>query len=87
MGVGSAGSLLHTLQKLAARGHALERILPPITSNVATLLRLPLKGRVLPGYDADLVVLDAELRIRHVMARGVWHVRDGLLVRRGLFES
>jgi beta-aspartyl-dipeptidase (metallo-type) len=87
MGVGNSGSLLHTLQKLAARGHALERILPPVTSNVATLLRLPRKGRVLPGFDADLVVLDAALNIRHVMARGVWHLRDGLVVRRGLFEQ
>ena len=68
------------------RGHALERILPPMTSNVATLLRLPRKGRLLTGFDADFVVLDEELRIKHVMARGVWHVRDGLVVKRGLFE-
>jgi beta-aspartyl-dipeptidase (metallo-type) len=86
MGVGDSGSLLRTLQKLLQRGHALERILPPVTSNVATLLRLPRKGRVLSGFDADLVVLDSALQVRHVMARGVWHMFDGAVVRRGLFE-
>lgn len=86
MGVGDSGSLLRTVQELATRGHALERILPTVTSNVATLLRLPRKGRVLSGFDADLVMLDRSLTIRHVMARGIWHVRDGVVVRRGLFE-
>ena len=36
--------------------------------------------------DADLVVLGADHRPRHVMARGRWHVRDGRAVVRGLFE-
>lgn len=86
MGVGDSGSLLRTVQELVKRDQALERILPTVTSNVATLLRLPRKGRVLSGFDADLVVLDPALHIRHVMARGIWHVRDGIAVRRGLFE-
>jgi len=33
-----------------------------------------------------LVVLDAALGVAHVIARGVWHVRHGQAVRRGLFE-
>jgi len=36
--------------------------------------------------DADLVRLDAAGRPRDVMARGMWHVRDGIPVRRGTFE-
>ena len=43
---------------LLARGQPLERVLPAFTSNPAALLRLAQKGRLAPGADADLVVLD-----------------------------
>jgi beta-aspartyl-dipeptidase (metallo-type) len=86
MGVGDAGALAATLAALVARGVPLARALPPFTSNVAALLRLPRKGVIAAGADADLVVLDPAGRVRGVMARGVWHVRDGGLVRRGTFE-
>jgi beta-aspartyl-dipeptidase (metallo-type) len=86
MGVGDAGSLADTLAGLLARGVPLERAVAPFTANVAALLRLPGKGVVAAGADADLVVLDDAGRPRDVMARGAWHVRDGRLVRRGTFE-
>jgi beta-aspartyl-dipeptidase (metallo-type) len=86
MDVGDPGALLATLAELVQRGAALETVLPAFTSNVATLLRLPRKGVLATGVDADLVVLDREMRAQHVMARGAWHVRDGRLVRSGTFE-
>lgn len=86
MGVGDSGALVKCFCELVRRGHPVERVLAPMTSNVATLLRLPRKGRLLPGYDADIAVLDETLDIRHVMARGTWHVYDGVAVRRGMFE-
>ena len=79
--------LLHALMELRARGHALADILPSMTSNVAKVLRLPGKGRLEPGLDADLLILDEHHRPRHVMARGRWMVRDGQAVTRGTFES
>lgn len=45
------------------------------------------KGRIVPGGDADIVVLDADLTIRHVFAKGRCMVRDGEAVGRGTFES
>ena len=72
---------------LLARGLPLEDVLPIFTSNVATLLRLPKKGRIAVGADADLVVLDASHRIRDVMARGRFLVRDGKPVVTGTFEA
>jgi beta-aspartyl-dipeptidase (metallo-type) len=86
MGVGDAMLLMDTMRTLAARGLPLERILPAFTRNVATLLRLPGKGALEVGGDADLLVLYASLQLRDVMARGAWMVRGGVPVRRGTFE-
>jgi beta-aspartyl-dipeptidase (metallo-type) len=87
MDIGSSQALLQTVRELLARGHALEAVLPAFTSNIARLLRLPGKGAIAVGADADLLALDAAGEVREVMARGVWHVRAGRAVRRGLFES
>jgi beta-aspartyl-dipeptidase (metallo-type) len=86
MGVGSPASLASTLKELLEGGMALETALPAFTVNAAELLRLPRKGRITAGADADLVVLDADHRVRDVMARGRWMVRGGFALRRGLFE-
>ena len=86
MGVGSPSSLASTLKELLESGMALDSALPALTVNAADLLRLPRKGRITAGADADLVVLDADHRVRDVMARGRWMVRGGFALRRGLFE-
>ena len=87
MGVGDVGAIAGVLRALLVRGVPLGRALVPFTSNVAALLRLPGKGAVAVGGDADLVVLDGSGAVRDVMARGAWHVRDGATVRRGTFEG
>lgn len=87
MDVGEPAMLARTLQKLVQRGRALEDVLPVFTANPARLLRLSSKGRIAIGADADLVVLDGESAVRDVMARGLWHVRAGKPVLRGMFEG
>lgn len=60
----------------------LETVLPMVTSNTATVLKFKNKGRLEPGCDGDVVVMDSRsLEIRHVLARGVQMVRDGSLVK------
>ena len=86
MDVGHSGALLETLNALLARGLPLEQALPAFTSNVADLLRLPGKGRIAVGGDADLVALDAAGAAHHVWLGGVAHVRAGEVLRRGMFE-
>jgi N-acetylglucosamine-6-phosphate deacetylase len=44
------------------------------------------KGRLAPGADADLVVLDETGGVADVMARGRWHVQGGRVAIRGTFE-
>ena len=85
--VGRPAALAEALQALLAAGLPLEDVLPVFTSNVAAALRLPGKGRIAVGGDADLVVLDADHRIRDVMARGRFHVRGGEAVVTGMFEA
>lgn len=87
MEVGSSATLLQWLAALHQRGYALDAPLPAITSNVAALLKLPGKGRIAAGMDADLLCLDSAFSPLHVMAGGQWMVRDGALVRRGRFED
>jgi len=84
--VGTSASLPATLAELIDRGHPLETALAPFTSNPAEILRLPSKGLLTVGSDADLVVLDDAFRVTDVMARGRWHVRDGNQIVKGMFE-
>ncbi len=86
MDVGAPGALLTTLRELLARGLPMERALPACTANVARLLRLPGKGVIAVGADADLLVLDEHGQARDVIAGGRWHRRDGERSRRGTFE-
>ena len=45
------------------------------------------KGSLAAGKDADLVVMDADLRVRHVYARGRCLLADGRPVAESLFED
>ena len=85
-GVGTPGALIETVQVLLKRGLPLERILPAFTRNVAALLRLPRKGTIEVGADADLLVLDEDSAIRDVLLGGLWQRRNGETLRRGPFE-
>lgn len=85
-----ASALPETLRSLIPQGSdpaaGLGKVLPSFTSNVARILRLQNKGSIAPGMDADLVVLGDDHLPAHVMARGVWHVRDKQVVVKGTFE-
>jgi beta-aspartyl-dipeptidase (metallo-type) len=87
MDVGTAQFLPHTLGELLKSGLGLEDALPPFTTNAASLLRLPHKGRISADCDADLIRLSDDNGIKSVMARGAWHVGDGEILRRGMFEK
>jgi len=86
MDVGSSGALLETLREALARGLSLEVVLPSFTTNPAKLLRLTHKGTLAAGNDADLVVLDEQLRADIVLVRGEIHVMNRTCIRRGTFE-
>lgn len=86
---GKSSPCLHFRECMVAAyddGLTLARLLPFITANVADALKLPQKGRLDVGRDADLLVLDERERtVRHLVARGRLIIRDGALVRREHF--
>ncbi len=63
----------------------LEKALPVVTANIAAILKLAGKGRIGAGMDADLLLLDEEDRIRHLLAGGRWLIRNGEIVHHGFF--
>ena len=86
MEVARANAMAGALQQLLQSGQPLERVLPAFTSNVSQLLRLPAKGRIAVGKDADFVALGENGEVSDVMARGQWHVMDGKPIIHGPFE-
>jgi beta-aspartyl-dipeptidase (metallo-type) len=64
----------------------LEIALKVLTSNVATILKLPNKGFLSNGMDADLLILDSEMNMTHLIAMGKWVVKDSKVVRKGAYE-
>jgi beta-aspartyl-dipeptidase (metallo-type) len=85
--VGRPEALGETLAELLATGSDLAQVLPAFTSNAADVTGLLNKGRIREGADADLVVLDAKGAADDVMARGRWHVRDGVVIIHGTYED
>ena len=87
MGFAKSTAMTDAMSSMLEHGLALENVLPLMTSNVATLLRLHQKGRIDTGMDADLLILDNRHNIHSVMANGAWHIKDGGKCILGLFET
>ena len=86
MDVGRPDLLTWTLASLLENGRSMEEVLPVFTTNVAKTMRLKNKGRIAASYDADIVCLDPNNQVQHVLCLGQWMVRDGQTVRTGTFE-
>ncbi|HFZ8995788.1 TPA: beta-aspartyl-peptidase [Citrobacter freundii] len=88
-GIGVAGfeSLVETIRELVTQYKLpLAQALCPLTSTVAAFLGLEHKGRLAVGCDADLLVLNEALEVRHVWAKGKAMVKEGKACVKGTFE-
>lgn len=77
-----------TIQSLVRRGLPLTEALKLLTSTPAALLaKEGCKGCICNGADADMLVLDHELNICSVFAKGQTAVLDGEIILKGRFEE
>ena len=71
---------------VTTNGFSLDMVLPLVTTNPAQVLKLPRKGRLAAGCDADLLIVAPDtLEIRDVIARGQFAVRNGAVLHREKF--
>ncbi len=86
--VGRVTSLFPAVrQAVLEEGIALETALRVITANPARILKLKTKGRLAPGLDADIVLLDPQnLEVRTVIAKGRLLMKAGKLLAKGMFQ-
>lgn len=79
-------SMTNIFYELVDDGQAIETFLPFFTKNVAQLMNFHRKGRIEKGADADIIILNKQNRIEHVMAMGHWHVKYNQQIKKGTFE-
>ncbi len=65
----------------------LQDALKVATSNIADILWLRKKGRIAPKMDADLVVIDKEYNIVHMVAMGNLMVENSKMLKKGSYEK
>jgi beta-aspartyl-dipeptidase (metallo-type) len=85
MGVPSA-NLKELADSVLKENIPLEISLKVLTSNVASILKLSGKGFISSGMDADLLFLDEEMKMNHLLAMGNWAVKDGVVIKKGTYE-
>lgn len=85
--VADLDSLYHELKDLVKEGLNLSDALKVVTQNPAKSLKLyPKKGALNIGSDADIVVMDKDLNIEYVFAKGRCMVQNGVPIVKGTFE-
>lgn len=89
IGVSQVNSLWNSfVEMVQTEGFTLEEALPHFTSNVAKGLQLEnKKGTIRQGADADLLLVDEELRIDTVIARGNLMMHEKKLLVKGTYED
>ncbi|MFN4191035.1 MAG: amidohydrolase family protein, partial [Pseudothermotoga sp.] len=68
-------------------GVAIERALKAITLNPAKVLKLHNKGTIARGKDADILLLDHDLTLVDVIAKGKILMSNYEIIIKGTFES
>jgi beta-aspartyl-dipeptidase (metallo-type) len=78
LGEGRIASLYEEMTDAIRLGVPLQDALRVVTSNPARILKLPHKGQLQVGADADVLLIDKNtLELKAVMAKGRWLFSDG----------
>lgn len=89
VGVASQISILNEFRDMVQKENiAITDAIKIITSNIAKFTKLyPRKGCLANNSDADILVLDKDLQLQHVWARGTHMVENGKPIIFGTFEK
>ena len=89
MGVSSVDTMYRqVVYQVQNENMSLEEALSLGTRNVAKALEVyPKKGAVHVGSDADVLVLNGDLSMNPVIARGSLMMQDGVLLKKGTYEA
>lgn len=89
VGVASQISILNEFRDMVQKENiAITDAIKIITSNIAKFTKLyPRKGCLANNSDADILVLDKDLQLQHVWARGTYMVENGKPIVFGTFEK
>ena len=88
LGVGSQRTLLEQFRAIVRNQVVdLATAAAMFSTNPAGFYGLSGKGRIEAGADADLMFLDSDLELVHLLARGRRAVSDGKVVLRGTFSD
>ena len=89
VGVASQISILNEFRDMLQKENiAITDAIKIITSNIAKFTKLyPRKGCLANNSDADILVLDKDLQLQHVWARGTHMVENGKPIVFGTFEK
>jgi len=68
-------------------GLELEKAIRVSTSNVADIMKLHKKGRIAEGKDADIILVDKDLKIVHYIAMGQMMMKDRVILKKGSYEK
>lgn len=88
LGVGKSTCLLKSIKDAVfSENLPLETVLRAVTSNPAKILKLKNKGKIETGFDADLCILDENLDLETLIAKGRVMVENYKPIVYGVFES
>lgn len=88
IGIGKSTSLIKAVKECVfLENISLETAIRAITCNPAKILKLKNKGKIEVNMDADICLLDEELNVDTVIAKGKIMVRDKKPIVYGVFEG
>lgn len=88
IGVGKSTCLIKSIKDCVNKENIpLEKALRAITCNPAKILKLKNKGRIEINMDADVCLLDDELNVETVIAKGKLMVQNKKPLVYGMFEN
>lgn len=89
IGVSGVHSVYEEIVYMAQElGMGLDEALPYLTENPAKAMGIyPKKGCVCENADADFLLLDKDLKLQTVIAKGEIMMKDGVLLKKGTYEK